>query len=113
MDIELAWLGGAAPLFGLLEAGIALLVFRGVVGLSQLGAEWRRARAVDRFAINLEPLAHAAQIVLARLRDYALGGWSDVEEIVPAFTDNVHQLEGEVVHGLPVGVIFLEAPRVI
>ena len=68
------------------------------------------AGAVDGLAVDLQPAAHGPQVVLAGLRNHALGGRADVQQVVAAFADDVHQLERQVFRRLPVVVVALVAP---
>src|SRR5258708_5888241 len=61
-DIELARLGGDAPLRLLIHEQIAAHVFHTLrARLAHLIAEWRRAGAVHGLAVHLQPPADGAQ----------------------------------------------------
>src|SRR5262245_61469376 len=113
VDVEAARLGRYAPLLRLFEDRLAALVFLRLAEFAELLAEGRRACAVDRFAVDLQPLPHFAQNVLARLRDDAFGGRADVEQVVAALAGDVHQFEYDVGRLLPMVVVALVSPRVV
>ena len=58
MDVQLAGLGGAAPFLFFGVARTAVLVGLAGNGLANLLAERRAARAVNGFAVDLQPGAH-------------------------------------------------------
>src|SRR5689334_9459792 len=107
MDVEFAWFGGAAPVGLLGKTGIALLVFHRGIRRAQLVAEGRWPGAVDRFAIDLQPAAYRTQIILAGLRDNAFGSGPDIQQIITALADDIHQFESEILRALPVVVVLL------
>src|SRR5579859_5778981 len=113
MDVEFAWLGGAAPVGFRMEYRISLLVFCGGIGRAQLIAERRRTGAIDGLSVDLQPAPNLAQIILAGLWDDALGSGSDIQQVVATLADDVHQFESNVFGSLPISVVFLEAPGVI
>src|SRR5207253_2160784 len=69
-DVQLAGLGGHAPLRLLVDEQIAADVLRALrARLAHLVAEWRRPGAVYGLAVHLQPAADGAQDVLADLRN--------------------------------------------
>jgi len=66
--------------------------------------------AVDGLPVAFEPLADFFQDVDAGLGDLALGGGSDVEQVVHTCAVAVDQQVEHFADGLPVVVVFLEGP---
>ena len=111
-EIKFAGLGRATPIVAREKNFLVRMVFH-FAELAKLFSEWRPARAVNRFAINFQPFANRAQIVLAGLWDDAFRGRPYVQEIVPALTDDIHEFENNFARRFPIPVVFPEAPRVV
>ena len=113
-EIEFSGLGRASPIgLGVKDRVAPRVLFVGVGVISaKFVAERRGAGAIDGLAVDLEPAAHGAQVILAGLRNQALGGGTDIQQVVAAFADDVHKFERQVFGRFPVVVIVLVAPRV-
>src|SRR5207253_4292986 len=81
--------------------------------LAELVAKRRMLRAVDGIAVDFQPAPDSAQDVLARLRNDAFSCRSDVQQVVPALTDDVDELERDLSRRFPVRVVGAETPGVI
>ena len=63
--------------------------------------------------MNIQPSAHRLQALDTWFGDGALGIGTNIEQIIAAFADDVHQIADQLRRRLPIVVVGLEAPGVI
>ena len=70
-------------------------------------------RTVDRFAVDMQPLSHAAQAALHDIGDGSIRSWPDVDQQVPILADDVDQVVDHLVrrHVIAFFEVAIVAPR--